>query len=137
AEELLRHAHEVNSAYQFLSIADAQRHAEHIINLLEGEEGDFFGDLDGAHGIQNPGDGYGILTYVSGMQETAVAAANAPDATNAIQVHSTHVVLATDNAVHWGSQIRDAALQITNTADVGDIGPYVETIVQLSNLLLN
>lgn len=137
AEELLRHAHEVNSAYQFLSIADAQRHAEHIINLLEGEEGNFFGDLDGAHGIQNPGDGYGILTYVSGMQEAAVAAANTPDATNAIQVHSTHVVLATDNAVHWGSQIRDAALQITNTADVGDIGPYVETIVQLSNLLLN
>lgn len=136
-EELLRHAREIQTAYEFLSIADAQRHAEHIVNLLEGEEGEFFGDLDDAHGVQNPGDGHGILSYVTQMQDAAVAAAEAPDATNAIQVHSTHVVLATDNAVHWGSQIRDAALQITETPDVGDIGPYVETIAQLSNLLLN
>lgn len=136
-EELLRHAREVRSAYEFLSIADAQRHAEHIVNLLEGQEGDFYGDLDGAHGVQNPGDGHGILPYVTQMQEAAVAAAEAPDATNAIQVHSTHVVLATDNAVHWAAQIRDAALQITETGNVGDIGPYVETITQLSQRLLN
>jgi hypothetical protein len=137
AEELLRHAEYVQTAYDLLSIADAKRHAEHIVNLLQGTQGEHFGDLDGAHGVQNPGDGFGILPYVTLMQETAVLAAAAPDATQAIQVHSTHVVLATDNALAWGAQIQEAALQILAADSVGDIGPYVETITQVSPLLLN
>ncbi len=137
AEELIRHAEYVQTAYDFLSIADAKRHAEHIINLLEGTAGEHFGDLDGAHGIQNPGDGFGIIPYVTQIRETAVQSANAPDATNAIQVHSTHVELATGNALDWASQIQTAALQIQAADSVGDIGPYVETITQFSPLLLN
>ena len=136
-EELLRHAEFVQTAYDLLSIADAQRHAEHIINLLEGAQGEHFGDLDGAHGAQNPGDGFGIIPYITLMQETAVLAANTSDATNAIQVHSTHVVLATDNALAWAAQIQDAALQILAADSVGEIGAYVETISQFSPLLLN
>ena len=136
-EELIRHAEYVQVAYDLLSIADAKRHAEHIINLLAGTNGEHFGDLDGAHGIQNPGDGFGIIPYVTLIRETAVQAANAPDATNAIQIHSTHVELATANALDWASQIQTAALQIQAADSVGDIGPYVETITQLSSLLLD
>ncbi|MCB8924120.1 MAG: DUF420 domain-containing protein [Ardenticatenaceae bacterium] len=137
AEELLRHAEFVQTAYDLLSIADAQRHAEHIVNLLSGAQGEHFGDLDGVHGAQNPGDGFGILPYVTALQATAVTAANAPDATNAIQIHSTHVVMATDNALDWATQIEEAALQILAADSVGDIGPSVDTITQLSPLLLN
>jgi hypothetical protein len=136
-EELLRHTEFVRTAYNLLSIADAQRHAEHIVNLLAGAQGEHFGDLDGLHGVQNPGDGFGILPYVTRMQATAVQAANAPDATHAIQVHSSHVVLATDNALDWGTQIQEAALQILAAGSVGDIGPYVEIITQFGPLLLN
>ena len=136
-EELIRHAEYVQVAYDLLSIADAKRHAEHIINLLAGTNGEHFGDLDGAHGIQNPGDGFGIIPYVTLIRETAVQAANASDATNAIQIHSTHVELATANALDWASQIQTAALQIQAADSVGDIGPYVETITQLSSLLLD
>ena len=136
-EELIRHAEYVQVAYDLLSIADAMRHAEHIINLLAGTNGEHFGDLDGAHGIQNPGDGFGIIPYVTLIRETAVQAANASDATNAIQIHSTHVELATANALDWASQIQTAALQIQAADSVGDIGPYVETIIQLSSLLLD
>lgn len=137
AEELLRHAEYIQTAHDLLSIADAQRHAEHVVNVLQGAEGEHFGDLDGAHGVQNPGDGFGVLPYVTRMQEAAVAAANAPDATNAIQVHSEHVVLATGNALDWGAQIEEAALEILAADSVGDIGPSVETIMHFSNLLLN
>lgn len=136
-EELLRHGEFVQTAFDLLSIADAQRHAEHIVNLLAGTQGAHFGDLDGVHGAQNPGDGFGIVPYVTQMQATAVAAANAPDATHAMQVHSTHVVLVTDNALAWAAQIEDAALQILAAAGVADIGPAVQTISQLSPLLLN
>jgi hypothetical protein len=136
-EELLRHVEFVQTAYDLLSIADAQRHAEHIINLLGGTQGAHFGDVDGLHGVQNPGDGFGIIPYVTLQQETAVSAANAPDATNAIQVHSTHVVMASSNALDWADQIEAAALQIVAADSVGDIGPYVATLTQLSPLLLN
>ena len=137
AEELLRHVEYVQIATDLLSIADAQRHAEHIINLLDGTQGAHFGDLDGLHGVQNPGDGFGILPYVTLLGETAVTAANAPDATNAIQVHSTHVQMASGNALDWAAQIEAAALQIIAASSVGEIGPYVETLTQLSPLLLN
>ncbi|MBK8903318.1 MAG: DUF420 domain-containing protein [Anaerolineaceae bacterium] len=137
AEELLRHAEFVQTAFDLLSIADAQRHAEHIVNVLNGTQGEHFGDLDGAHGVQNPGDGFGLVPYVTVLQETAVAAANAPDATNAIQIHSTHVIMATDNALDWAAQIEAAALQILAANSVGEIETFVATITQLSPLLLN
>ncbi|HRQ36986.1 MAG TPA: plastocyanin/azurin family copper-binding protein [Chloroflexota bacterium] len=135
-EELLRHAEFVQTAYDLLSIADARRHAEHMVNLLQGAQGAQFGDLDGAHGVQNPGDGFGIIPYVAQMRAAAVQAAAAPDATDAIRIHSSHVVMAADNALDWAAQIEAAALQITAAASVGDIGPQVATITQLSQLLL-
>jgi hypothetical protein len=136
-EELLRHVEFVQVAYDLLSIADAQRHAEHIINLLGGAQGAHFGDVDGRHGVQNPGDGFGIMPYVTLLRETAVNAANAPDATNAIRIHSTHVEMASSNALDWAAQIEAAALQIVAADSVGDIGPSVTTLTQLSPLLLN
>ena len=136
-EELIRHVEYVQVAYEFLSIADAQRHAEHVVNLLEGEQGAAFGDLDGAHGVQNPGDGFGIIAYVTGMQAAAVQARDAADATEAIRIHAGHVEMATANALEWATLVRQAALEITNTASVGDIGPQVEVLNQYSRLLLD
>ena len=136
-EELLRHVEFIVTANELLSIADAQRHSEHVVNLLEGESGEYYGDLDGAHGIQNPGDGVGILTYIDGMRSAAERAATAEDSTTAIQLHSTHVVIATGNASTWATAIRDAALAITQADRVEDIGEYVATIETLSPLLLS
>lgn len=136
-EELLRHVEFVQTAFDLLSIADAQRHSEHIINLLEGEQGEFFGDLDGKHGVQNPGDGFGIIPYVTAIQEAAVAADEASDTTKAIQLHAGHVLLATDNALTWATAVREAALQIEAAESVGDIGEQVATLNRFGQLLLN
>lgn len=135
-EEMLRHVAHVTTAYEFLSIADAQRHAEHIVNLLEGEEGEAYGDLDGAHGVQNPGDGYGIIPYVTQFRATALAAGDAPDATEAMRTHAEHVRLASDNALLWADQVRTAALEITAATRVGDIGSQVEALNHFGPLLL-
>lgn len=43
----------------------ARRHAEHIINVLDGETGDLFGDLDGNGAAENPGDGMGVRSYMT------------------------------------------------------------------------
>ncbi|HSM56070.1 MAG TPA: plastocyanin/azurin family copper-binding protein [Candidatus Sulfomarinibacteraceae bacterium] len=136
-EELQRHVAYVQEAYELLSIADAQRHAEHIVNILEGEQGEFFGDGDGAHGIQNPGDGFGVIPYVQAMRASAVGAGGSESATRAISTHAEHVILASDNALAWATTVREAALQILDSQSVGDIGPQVETLARYSQLLLD
>lgn len=136
AGEVFRHYTALQDAYDLLSIADAQRHAEHMLNIIEGTQGEFYGDLDGVHGIQDPGDGFGLLTYVLRMREAATAAGEAGDATNAVRTHSTHVLLATENALQWTTEIRTALQEIGAASSVSDIGPQVETIARLSQLLV-
>ncbi|MFW6070429.1 MAG: cupredoxin domain-containing protein [bacterium] len=136
-EELQRHVEYVQVAHELLSIADAQRHAEHIVNILEGEQGQFFGDGDGAHGVQNPGDGFGVIPYVQAMRASAMEAGESDSATRAISTHGEHVVLASDNALAWATTVREAALGILQSESVGDIGPQVETLARFSRLLLD
>lgn len=49
-------------------LAEAHRHAEHVVNILLGEGGEYFGDLDKDGLPQNPGDGVGVLTYVARLE---------------------------------------------------------------------
>lgn len=43
----------------------AQRHAEHVVNILDGESGVRFGDLNLDGQTQNPGDGVGVRAYLA------------------------------------------------------------------------
>jgi plastocyanin len=132
-EELIRHVEYVQLAFELGSIADAQRHTEHILNILDGQGADH----DSAHGVQNPGDGFGLLPYIAAIQDAAVQAANTGDATEAIIYHAEHVRLSTDNAEQWATTIRDAGLQIITAQRIGDIGPQIETFNRFSQLLLS
>ena len=37
---------------------------EHVVNILDGETGQFFGDLNLDGQMQNPGDGVGVRVYL-------------------------------------------------------------------------
>jgi plastocyanin/uncharacterized membrane protein YozB (DUF420 family) len=136
AEEVTRHAVNIRLADESGNLADAKRHAEHVINVLEGEEGEFFGDWDGAFGLQNPGDGFGLIPYIHLLKETALASASAEDATRAIVAHAAHVDIATDSALGWAAAVRDAGLAIIEANSLEEIGPLVEEIDILSQRLL-
>lgn len=41
----------------------ARQHAEHVINIMEGSDGNNFGDLDGNGRAENPGDDVGVQRY--------------------------------------------------------------------------
>jgi hypothetical protein len=56
----------------------AKRHAEHIINTLEGEAGPNFGDINGDGNLQNPGDKVGVLGYLVEIQSAAEALKSNP-----------------------------------------------------------
>ena len=42
-------------------------YAEHVLNVLDGATGDYYGDLDRDGLVQNPGDGYGLANYFNDL----------------------------------------------------------------------
>ncbi|MGH2537981.1 MAG: plastocyanin/azurin family copper-binding protein [Candidatus Promineifilaceae bacterium] len=136
AEELIRHAEYVRLANKLGSIADAQRHAEHIVNILAGEGREPFGDLDGEHGVQNPGDGFGLIPYVNTMKDVALRAGNSADATHAMLYHAEHVEIAANAALNSAALVSDAAQAILAADSAAQIGDPVSTLKAASRRLL-
>lgn len=64
----LQHSNLVVDSLNQGDLNEARRHAEHVINIVQGENGELFGDLDNDGQAQNPGDGVGVLTYIASIQ---------------------------------------------------------------------
>jgi plastocyanin len=85
ADAIALHAEELQAAVQRGNLPTAKRHAEHVVNLIEGKTGADYGDLDKDGLVEDPGDGVGALVYLakargdagqaggSGAQAAAVA----------------------------------------------------------------
>lgn len=68
------HAQMALSAVNAGQTSEALAHAEIVVNIIEGESGANFGDLDGDGEAVSPGDGYGALTYASDISAIAAGA---------------------------------------------------------------
>lgn len=92
--DLYVHAFELDDAVARGSEAAVRRHAEHLINLVEGDTGLHYGDNDIDGRIEDPGDGTGLLARLdavaASVDDPAVAAdaAAARDELAAIVDHS-------------------------------------------------
>src|SRR5205085_7578467 len=117
-------------------------HAEHLVNMIEGTEGEHFGDLNGNGNIENPGDGYGLLEnggqlgYVKGMQEHAALAAASPDATASIKLHAGHVAITGDNTRGRLITIRDRALEVSKVRRAADARENAQRILALAHQMI-
>jgi hypothetical protein len=61
AEEHLQLARD---AWTAGDLAEAQRHAEHVVNILDGADGAFFGDVNLDGRAENPGDNVGVRGHL-------------------------------------------------------------------------
>jgi plastocyanin len=110
-----------------------------MINLIEGAEGEHYGDLNGNGKIDNPGDGYGLLEngsqdgYVTGMRDHARLAADAADATDEIKLHAGHVQIAGDNTELRTAELRDRALAILSRRSVADTRVEVQKVLSVAH----
>ena len=95
------------------------RQAEVIVNIIEGEQGKNYGDLDGDGRVLNNGDSLGIWpTDIDRVKAVAQAAIDAPDASAAIQLHAGHVIVGMDNARTWAEQLDVKALELVRAQDI-------------------
>ena len=123
---------------------DAMKHeAEGLVNLIEGEGGEHFGDLDGDDEVTNPGDGFGLLPgaqnagYIQTAIEHARYSAGTATATDNIMHQEQYFEAAAQNLGGWAAQLRDAALSIVESEDLSAAEPYVEQVITLAERFLS
>ncbi len=129
---LMGHLREIESARRRGNLASAKRHAEHVINLIEGGSGKNYGDLNGDSFTQDPGDGVGLLAYCRLVSEHARLAMNSPDATPAVKSHGPHIITMAGNVSRWATLVRDDALAVIGSTGVQSVGARIDDAVSLS-----
>lgn len=109
------------------TIEGVKTHIQHVINIIEGEDGANF-DATAA----NPGDGIGIIAHAQNSKHGPFAAAAVPDDT-VIGEHAALVEASGANVENWSNTARDIALNILGTSDLGlakiFVGPGGDTVV--------
>ncbi len=117
--------------------------AETLVNIIEGKEGNHYGDLDHNGVVSDPSDGYGLLLngknqgYIEGTTDHANLAAAAPDSTAEIRMHSVHVGIATKDLEDWAIQIRDRSIGILASGTDAAAKNDILTVVSLGDRFLN
>jgi plastocyanin len=135
---VLQHAQFLRDAVNENNLANLHFHAEHLVNIIEGKQGQHYGDLNGNGKVENPGDGFGLLQngdqdgYIKGMSDHAGLAAGSADATEGIKLHATHVQIAGENTRVRLSEVRDIALEVGKAGRTADAGDSVLHILALA-----
>lgn len=119
------------------NIREAQRHAEHVVNILDGESGPNFGDLDGDTLAQNPGDGFGVRAYLEGAKEHTNLATAAEDVTAEVELHAGHVLVSSDNALARLDAAIGEALRIIASDSATEAQPAAEELAALLAAAMN
>ncbi|HVO68718.1 MAG TPA: protein kinase [Aggregatilineaceae bacterium] len=124
-------------------LAAMKREAEGLVNLIEGEGGADFGDLDSDGVITNPSDGFGLLPgsrgggYIQSSIEHATYAASSPGATPYMVDQADKLETAAQNLGGWAAQIRDTGLAIIASQTVDDAADPVHRVIRLADLFVN
>jgi hypothetical protein len=118
--------------------------AEAIVNLIVGNENlDYYNDWDEDGSINDPGDGFGLLIngsqsgYLDGTFNHANFAAEAPDATDEIQLHASHVAISVQNLETWAPELRNLALNIARAPENQDVEADLREAITLANQMLD
>ena len=91
-------------------IPTARAHSEHIVNILDGENGFLYNDLDRNGRLENPGDGVGVRVYLGRAATAAATFTDLLSDTDAVTV--TTILPALENSQDQIEAIFDKALQI-------------------------
>ena len=130
ADVALIHSRLSQSSAASGNLAGAKQHAEHVINIIEGSSGTNFGDRDGNGQTQNPGDGFGVLTYASNAAKHAAFAMSATGADAEVLLHGKHVVDTSNNVVTWSGMARDKAMAVIAASSASDAKTLLDEAVK-------
>jgi hypothetical protein len=130
----------MTEAYENNDEATFRKRNEELVNMIVGEQSEFYGDHDGDGTVDTFANGYGSLPngdQAGYLQQTALeaqAAAEAPDTTSNIIQQNRNIQVCIQNMSVWTDQILPKALQLQEM----DFGPEMKPVLEeLSQLGLN
>jgi hypothetical protein len=114
------------------TMEDVQMHVSHVINIIEGADGDNF---DGEHA--NPGDGMGVASRATSVAETAQGAAAAVPTHPNFHTYHGDVVSSANNAASWSTMARDQALTAKGAGDMVTARAHASNVHALASRALS
>lgn len=112
-------------------LATAKRHAEHLINITEGEFGDAFGDVNGDGRVENPGDAFGLVPYLTLLQDFAASAQAWMLSSADQQAAATRSLQETGRLISDAAFARDLALRIAASDSLEEAKPLADQLLPM------
>jgi len=114
------------------------QHAEHVINIIEGVDGENFGDFNGDDVAQNPGDGFGVLPYAADTIKHAEFTISAAPGDETIASHGADAIEAAENVIDLATNARDQAmLAAAAVSSPSAVELFIGSVADLTNSALN
>ncbi|CAG0935494.1 hypothetical protein TFLX_04335 [Thermoflexales bacterium] len=117
----IQHVQNAVNAAAIGSLPEMRTHLEHVVNILEGAAGPRFSDYDDNGTAENPGDGFGVIGYVTQITEL-------------LQDHETVDTAAADVKAQ-SAVIQDKSLQILQIEDRTAITAQLAELKELADRL--
>jgi serine/threonine-protein kinase len=118
------HAGYALEAFAVDNLIGGKTHSEHCLNILEGKEGELFGDYDGNNRADNPGDDVGAIPYLRLLEAAANGSAAADEARGGSGEEGRAIAARAADLAGQLLDVRDTLRQILLADSVADIRSF-------------
>ncbi|MCP5101670.1 MAG: hypothetical protein GY943_39515, partial [Chloroflexi bacterium] len=119
------------------NLTEAKVHAEHVINILDGETGERFGDVNLDGQAQNPGDGVGVRAYLADSRTQIRLLQQIDPVTQNRLFYMEQAIFAADNSLTIVNEVIDMALSLEATDTVEEAQPFIMAAIESLERLLS
>jgi hypothetical protein len=142
AQIIRQHAGFAQGSVSANSLSGAKQHVEHVLNTLYGAADPRYGDQDGDSIVTNPGDGYGLLAYRTGLRTLMQTLQTDANATQAMKDRAAEVIVTLDNIGDsnddkWAELFIARAQEVLNAASVTQAQTPANQMVAMAERILN
>ncbi|MCC7118144.1 MAG: protein kinase [Anaerolineales bacterium] len=147
ADQVSATTDELQKAFEENNEELVRRKTEEIINQLVGRDNaTLYKDWDGNGTVDNPGDGYGLLSngepgysdrgYIPQVISHANFSISAPDASPNIQSNGQKVIVSAQNMQSWAQELLNKAQELQNMPYGDEMAPLIAEIHLLADRLV-
>ncbi|MEM7128097.1 MAG: protein kinase [Chloroflexota bacterium] len=130
-ELAVAHTGFMRSGIEQEDLSEARRHAEHVINILLGDESEFGADLDKDGLPQNPGDGIGAKRYLQALHDSVQTVLQSSAGTPEQRFYSERALVSLQNSLHQLEDSVQKALQIFAADTADEAQPFQEDLASM------
>ncbi|MBI3243003.1 MAG: cupredoxin domain-containing protein [Chloroflexi bacterium] len=110
AEELTHHTSELNNAAQNGDRNSMNRHIEHMYAIISGKGSPDYIDFDGDQFVDDPGDGFGLLTYADRIEAQANAVLASANTSDNAKAQAQKLITVAGNIRTWSKRLLELGL---------------------------